>query len=84
MPVSYPYTQYSGTWTLNSIIGNVAAGQWATFGPRLFSWGSNNSGGLGFNNIANCSSPKQVGTLTTWSNIAIGSGGPFTMGIAVF
>ena len=73
MPITYPpYTQYSGTWTLNSIIGNVAAGQWATFGPKLFTWGYNPFGQLGLGNTTYYSSPKQVGALTTWLNIAGG------------
>ena len=35
----------------------------------LWSWGRNNLGQLGLNNIVNYSSPKQVGILTTWSKV---------------
>jgi alpha-tubulin suppressor-like RCC1 family protein len=69
MPVIYPYTQYSGTWTLNSVINNVAAGNWATFGPKLFTWGNNLRGQLGLGNTTYYSSPKQVGALNTWSTV---------------
>ena len=36
----------------------------------LWSWGNNTSGKLGLGNITNYSSPKQVGALVTWSNVA--------------
>ena len=39
---------------------------------NLFSWGNNSQGQLGLGNITNYSSPKQVGSLTTWSKIAMG------------
>ena len=42
-------------------------------GPGLWSWGNNNYGQLGLNNITNYSSPKQVGLLTTWSVVACGT-----------
>jgi alpha-tubulin suppressor-like RCC1 family protein len=38
----------------------------------LWSWGSGNAGALGLGNITNYSSPKQIGSLTTWSKIAFG------------
>ena len=38
----------------------------------LWSWGANGSGQLGLGNLTNYSSPKQVGALTTWLNIASG------------
>jgi alpha-tubulin suppressor-like RCC1 family protein len=69
MPVSYPYTQYSGTWTLNSVINNVAAGNWATIKLALFFWGLNSHGELGLGNRTYYSSPKQVGALTNWLRI---------------
>jgi len=46
----------------------------------LWSWGSGASyGQLGLGNTTNYSSPKQVGALTTWLNIA--GGGNFTLAI---
>jgi alpha-tubulin suppressor-like RCC1 family protein len=36
----------------------------------LWSWGGNGSGQLGLGNRTSYSSPKQVGSLTTWSNIS--------------
>jgi alpha-tubulin suppressor-like RCC1 family protein len=39
----------------------------------LWSWGRNNEGELGLNNITNYSSPKQIGALTTWLNIVCGA-----------
>jgi alpha-tubulin suppressor-like RCC1 family protein len=38
----------------------------------LWSWGRNPQGQLGLNNLTNYSSPKQVGTLTTWATVAGG------------
>jgi alpha-tubulin suppressor-like RCC1 family protein len=38
----------------------------------LWSWGLNNDGQLGLNNITRYSSPIQVGGLTNWKNVAIG------------
>lgn len=41
----------------------------------LWSWGTNNSGSLGQNTggVSNCSSPIQIGALTTWANLLDGS-----------
>ena len=39
---------------------------------KLWSWGRNNKGQLGLNNITYYSSPKQVGTLTTWLYLSSG------------
>ena len=65
----YPYVQYSGIWTMNQVNAAVAAGTWTGL-PYLFSWGLNSGGQLGLGNTTNYSSPKQVGLLTTWLNIA--------------
>jgi alpha-tubulin suppressor-like RCC1 family protein len=43
-------------------------------GQELYSWGYNGQGQLGHNDIANRSSPVQIGALTTWSQIASGQG----------
>ena len=47
-----------------------------TYTYELWSWGQNTSGQLGLGDITNRSSPVQVGSLTTWSNIAGGSSTP--------
>jgi alpha-tubulin suppressor-like RCC1 family protein len=38
----------------------------------LWSWGGNNVGQLGLNNLTYYSSPKQVGALTVWVNVSAG------------
>jgi hypothetical protein len=51
----------------------ISAGTWPSPpAPHLFTWGNNYAGGLGLGNITNYSSPKQVGSLTTWLNVAAG------------
>jgi hypothetical protein len=62
--------QYSGMWTLQQAHDAIAASTWPVPpGPALFSWGSNSAGQLGIGNITSYSSPKQVGSLITWSKI---------------
>jgi len=39
----------------------------------LWTWGNNGNGQLGIGNITSYSSPKQVGALTNWLNVASGS-----------
>ena len=51
---------------------NALGAQTTTFTYELYSWGANNFGKLGLNNTTYYSSPKQVGALTTWSNITAG------------
>jgi alpha-tubulin suppressor-like RCC1 family protein len=38
----------------------------------MWSWGYNSSGQLGLGNITSYSSPKQIGALTSWLNVAGG------------
>ena len=38
----------------------------------LWSWGSNNAGKLGLGNVTDYSSPKQVGSLSTWGQVSCG------------
>ena len=45
----------------------------------LWTWGSNGSGQLGIGNRTNYSSPKQVGSLTTWTNIDMGGSAAFAV-----
>ena len=40
---------------------------------QLYAWGANGAGQLGQNDVISRSSPVQVGSLTTWSNIACGT-----------
>ena len=70
MPVSYPYTQYSGTWTLSQASDAVAQGKWPSPPAlHLYAWGQGGSGQLGLGNTTYYSSPVQVGSLTTWSKL---------------
>ena len=65
-------TTWSGSAN-NITQGGYAAGALKTNGT-LWTWGENQSGELGHNNKTKESSPKQVGTNTTWSTISIGGG----------
>jgi alpha-tubulin suppressor-like RCC1 family protein len=47
----------------------------------LWSWGFNNVGKLGINNIASRSSPVQVGLLTTWLTLPIMPGSNSSLAI---
>jgi alpha-tubulin suppressor-like RCC1 family protein len=75
-PSGSPYQQYGGTWTLSQASDAVAQGKWPSpSAPHLYAWGENNtSGQLGLNNTNYYSSPKQVGSLTNWSNVSGGNG----------
>lgn len=71
--VEQPYTQYSGSWKLNAASAAQGAGTWPVPPlPKLYSWGSNTQGELGLGNSTAYSSPKQVGSLTNWNEIARG------------
>ena len=59
------------TWSLVEGSGNDRNLAIKTDGT-LWAWGRNGSGQLGLGNTTNYSSPKQVGSLTTWSAIAAG------------
>jgi alpha-tubulin suppressor-like RCC1 family protein len=73
MPISYPYTQYTGIWKLNAASAAKGAGTWPNPpAPKLYSWGVNNSGQLALGNTTYYSSPKQVGSLTNWSSLSAG------------
>ena len=52
---------------------NPLGAQTTTTYYNLFSWGQNNGGQLGLNNTTYYSSPKQVGSLTDWSQLAMGA-----------
>ena len=63
-----------GIWTRPDQANLQAQGLWPKplIPKYLWSWGQNTYGQLGLNNTTNYSSPKQVGSLTTWSNITGG------------
>ena len=64
---------FSGVWNLKEQIQAVAAGTWTGLPTYLlYAWGSNGSGRLGLGNVANQSSPVQVGTLGNWSRASTG------------
>ena len=64
--------QYSGIWSLAGQANAKALGTWPSQPmPALFSWGSNSVGQLGQGNTTSLSSPKQIGTLTTWDNFSL-------------
>ena len=69
MPVSYPYIQYGGLWTVSQQADAKAAGTWPIAiinNVGLYGWGQNNNGQLGLGNRTYYSSPKQVGSLANW------------------
>jgi hypothetical protein len=72
---TYPYTQYSGIWTMQQVNSAIAAGTWPTAlnnNAALYAWGGNTYGQLGTGNITNYSSPKAVGSANAWLSIAAG------------
>jgi alpha-tubulin suppressor-like RCC1 family protein len=68
-------SQIGALTTWNKVSGQSEAGSTVVSKTdgTLWSWGNNNSGQLGLNNITNYSSPKQIGALTTWKTIGIGT-----------
>lgn len=63
-----PWTKISATVdgaTTKPAVGAVKNG-------KLFTWGKNQDGKLGLGNTTEYSSPKQVGALTTWEEVAMG------------
>ena len=66
--------RWSGMWTMNQVSASIAAGTWpGSFLTGLVGWGSGGAGDLGLNNTTDYSTPKQVGSLTTWYTLAPGS-----------
>ena len=69
----YPYTQYSGIWTMQQVNAAIAASTWPVPpAPKLYSWGDGSSGQLGLGNTTSFSTPQQVGALITWSKVSTG------------
>lgn len=64
-----------GIWTLEQAMELQKQNLWPkpVLPRELYSWGLNTSGQLGLGDVANRSSPVQVGNLTTWSAVAEGS-----------
>ena len=80
----YPYTQYSGIWNISSQANAKALGPWPSPpAPHLYAWGLNNAGQLGLGNTSYYSSPKQVGSLTTWITLSKGCMTRSTLAIAL-
>lgn len=61
--------RYQGAWLQNGAFNPLAAPT-PIYTYGLYSWGRNNNGQLGLNNRTDYSSPKQVGSLTNWNEIA--------------
>ena len=72
-------TQIPGSWSKVSIADYCCAG--VRTNGTLWTWGRNNYGALGHNegppgaSVNSYSSPKQVGTNTDWSSVAMSEGG---------
>jgi len=65
--------QSSGMWTLAQLFQAVGASTWkGILEDYLWTWGTNGNGGLGDNTILSRSSPVQVDSLHTWSQISSG------------
>ena len=70
------------TWTSISTTCNASyQASFAISNGQLYSWGNNISGQLGLGNRTFYSSPKQVGSLTTWSKV--GAQGSAVLAIAI-
>jgi alpha-tubulin suppressor-like RCC1 family protein len=64
---------FSGMWTLQAQMQALAAGTWTGLPEyALYAWGRNNNGQLGLNDVADRSSPVQVGALNDWAQVAAG------------
>jgi len=76
--------QLAGNWTGLSNIGTGSGNKMlATKSDgTLWSWGYNNRGMLGLNDIIGYSSPTQVGTDTTWDKYLNSAGGSMTSTLA--
>jgi alpha-tubulin suppressor-like RCC1 family protein len=73
-------TNYSSPKQVGALTNwlNVSAGVYLTLATKtdgtLWAWGNGGSGGqLGFGNLNNYSSPKQVGALTNWLSVISGN-----------
>ena len=64
---------FSGKWTLTEQAQGIAAETWTGLNlNRLYTWGDSDAWGeLGLGDTVTQSSPVQVGTLTTWSQVSV-------------
>jgi len=74
MPINpSPYIQYGGLWTASQQADAKAAGTWPVPPvPYLYTWGIGTDGRIGDNATTDRSSPVQIGSLTTWLEVAAG------------
>ena len=64
---------FSGVWDLKDQVQAIAAGRWTGLPlPGLYAWGNNYHGAVGDGTTIRRSSPVQIGSLTTWSQVAGG------------
>jgi alpha-tubulin suppressor-like RCC1 family protein len=65
----------------SSVVGGMNQGHETAIQSNgtLWSWGNNSYGALGNNSQTNRSSPGQVGTLSTWTQIANGTGNAYAI-----
>jgi alpha-tubulin suppressor-like RCC1 family protein len=71
----------SGVWTLAEQLGLQKAGVWPqkVLPRELYAWGFNDAGQLGLNDVANKSSPVQVGALTNWESVSASNKSSFSI-----
>jgi len=65
---------FSGKWNLQGQLQGIKQGDWTGLPlNELYAWGRNNEGQLGQEDTVDRSSPVQVGSDTTWSDISGGT-----------
>ena len=69
------WKQYSGIWTVTQQAQAAAAETWPLrFDYELYAWGAGSKGRTAQNDVIDRSSPVQIGALTTWAQVSMGSG----------
>ena len=65
-----------GIWTLEQASYYQGTGEWpkGVLPRELYAWGNNSNGQVGDNSVASKSSPVQLGSITTWSQVDQGGG----------
>ena len=64
--------RYPGAWIEDGAFNPLTAPPPPSYAYNLISWGANTQGQLGLGNTTYYSSPKQVGSLTTWTSMQAG------------